>query len=164
MHANYERLTTIPLETGLALSLSGARAVRIAGAVTTVNSSESFRMRTFVRSHVCVECGLTATHFAVERCLPIQSPRCPYHLNLYGLHARTGAEIMLTHDHIIARALGGADAPYNIQTMCWPCNMRKGHFEGRINELLTLCGRLDNPVVLVNFRLASDIKKARAAR
>ena len=91
----------------------------------------SLRMRTFARAGMsaagmkCVCCGLEATFFAVE-----QSPgQDSYHLNLYGV--RDGEEILFTHDHKLARALGGADDLSNSQLMCSPCNGKKSKGEGK---------------------------------
>src|ERR1035437_4967983 len=82
----------------------------------------SVRMRTFAKAETsatgmkCVCCGLEATFFAVE-----QSPgQDSWHLNLYGV--KDGEETLFTHDHIKARALGGADNLSNTQLMCSPCN------------------------------------------
>jgi hypothetical protein len=48
-----------------------------------------------------------------------------YHLNLYALDS-DGREILMTHDHILARADGGKNHLSNTQTMCAPCNFKKG--------------------------------------
>jgi hypothetical protein len=37
-----------------------------------------------------------------------------------------GSTERLSLDHIIPWSLGGADDPVNLQTMCRPCNSRKG--------------------------------------
>ena len=91
----------------------------------------SLRMRTFARAGTsaagmkCVCCGLEGTFFAVE-----QSPgQESFHLNLYGM--RDGEEILFTHDHIKARALGGADNLSNSQLMCSHCNAQKAKGEGK---------------------------------
>jgi hypothetical protein len=96
----------------------------------------SRRMRTFARAGLsakgmkCVCCDLEATFFAVE-----QSPgQDSWHLNLYGV--RDGEEILFTHDHIKARALGGADDLTNTQIMCSPCNGKKS--KGETKEVLRL--------------------------
>jgi len=101
------------------------------------------RLRTFYRSSreptglVCVSCGLEATHFAVE-----SSPGTERtHMNLYGV--RNEEEILFTHDHILARALGGADDLSNSQTMCSPCNSRKSRDESR--EVLRLRSLQEGP-------------------
>lgn len=92
----------------------------------------SLRMRTFARAGrsakgmVCVTCGLRGTFFAVEQSPGQQS----HHLNLYGIN-EDNAEILITHDHIVARALGGADNISNTQVMCSPCNNKKSRGEGK---------------------------------
>ena len=96
----------------------------------------SLRMRTFARAGSstagmkCVCCGLEATFFAVE-----QSPgQTAWHLNLYGVS--DGKEILFTHDHKLARSLGGADDLSNSQIMCSPCNGKKSI--GETKEVLKL--------------------------
>lgn len=92
----------------------------------------SLRMKTFGRAAwsstglKCVSCGIKGKFFAVE-----QSPgQESHHLNLYGVND-DGEEVLFTHDHIIARALGGADNLSNAQVMCSPCNHKKGLIEGK---------------------------------
>jgi len=82
----------------------------------------SSRYRTFKEKGVeCVSCGLTGEFFAKER---FNDGNEKFHLNLYGL--RNGREIMLTKDHIMPKAKGGANSIKNYQTMCGPCNVKKG--------------------------------------
>jgi hypothetical protein len=88
------------------------------------------RLRTFA-SHAlkCSDptCGMAAAHFAVERTLDAQGQPIPghgFHLNLYGLDDR-GREVLFTHDHTLARSLGGKDNLANTTTMCTHCNARK---------------------------------------
>ncbi len=91
----------------------------------------SLRLKTFCRAAEspegmkCVTCGLEATHFAVEASPGAVST----HLNLYGL--KDGKEILFTHDHILCRALGGADDLSNAQIMCSPCNGFKSKEESK---------------------------------
>lgn len=89
----------------------------------------SLRLRTFA-SHgtTCVHCGLEGAHFAIERNLADEKNNAPYHLNLYGINEK-GEEVLFTHDHILARALGGKDVIDNTQTMCCFCNWTKGDDE-----------------------------------
>lgn len=92
----------------------------------------SLRMKTFAKAAEspaglkCVSCGLEGVFFAVE-----QSPgqAAHHHLNLYGVS--DGKEVLFTHDHILARALGGANNISNAQLMCSPCNGRKSIGEGK---------------------------------
>ena len=92
----------------------------------------SLRMQTFfVRGTTCKCCGLKATHFAIERSLADERNNVNYHLNLWGINA-AGEEVLFTHDHILARALGGRDHIDNCQTMCGTCNWEKGIVEGEL--------------------------------
>lgn len=57
-----------------------------------------------------------------------------YHLNLWGV--KDGEEVLFTHDHVLARGLGGKDNLDNTQTMCCYCNWEKGDLEAILaNEL-----------------------------
>ena len=91
----------------------------------------SNRLRTFAKGIDsdgkirCVSCGIEATHFAVEASPNQSNP----HMNLYGM--RDGGEVLFTHDHILARGLGGADNLSNTQVMCSPCNSKKSIEEGK---------------------------------
>lgn len=87
----------------------------------------SLRLQTFVKSTVCSCCGLAATHFAVEH-----NDGFSWHLNLWADRSNEGkGEMLFTHDHTLARCLGGADDESNVTTMCAKCNHRKG-FDERI--------------------------------
>jgi hypothetical protein len=75
----------------------------------------SIRMRTFGRDArascglSCRGCGLEASFFAAE--VFARGNQDTPHANLYGI--KDGEEILFTHDHILARALGGKDALSN---------------------------------------------------
>ena len=87
----------------------------------------SLRMKTFEHDGlVCRACGLEAIFFAVEDFHNAKVPQP--HLNLYG-RRDDGEDVLFTHDHKLARALGGADNLSNVQTMCSPCNNKKGRSE-----------------------------------
>jgi hypothetical protein len=97
----------------------------------------ALRLQTFASHPLCcseVTCGLVGAYFAVER--SAQPPHAngqnhhAYHLNLYGMDAK-GKEVMLTHDHTLARGLGGADDLSNTMVMCLACNARKAKLESR---------------------------------
>ena len=97
-----------------------------------VNGGHSLRVRTFLtKGTVCLHCGLVGSHFALER----TGDRGPYHLNLWGFDA-DGDEHLLTHDHIVARALGGADDISNTQTLCSQCNGKKGKIENKLAQTI----------------------------
>ena len=91
----------------------------------------SLRMKTFARAFKseagakCVTCGCAAEFFAVETTPGQEQP----HLNLYGI--KDGVEILFTHDHRLARALGGRDNLSNSQLMCSPCNSNKSIAESK---------------------------------
>lgn len=46
-----------------------------------------------------------------------------YHINVYGRRGKK--EVMLTKDHIIPKAKGGADIMSNYQILCFDCNQEK---------------------------------------
>ena len=108
----------------------------------------SNRVRTFERAYRedklwCVTCGLKPSFFSVDSFKGADSTRT--HVNLFGL-TEEGEEILFTHDHIVARALGGADDRElsNTQLMCGPCNFKKGQRERkeldrRKRELINTC-------------------------
>ena len=92
----------------------------------------SLRLKTFARAYkknegkiCCVACGLPAKFFAVENFARGHQPYA--HVNLYGL--KDGEEVLFTHDHTLARALGGADNLSNTTVMCSPCNSMKSVVE-----------------------------------
>jgi hypothetical protein len=96
----------------------------------------SLRMRTFGRAAMhgnmnCVSCGCTPLFFAVETFARSKDQSIP-HVNLYGMDG--DKEVLFTHDHILARSLGGADNLKNSQVMCSPCNSKKGVGEGKLRE------------------------------
>jgi hypothetical protein len=69
----------------------------------------------------CVDCGLEAQYFIMER----QGHYGQYHFNLYGLDDQ-GNEVLFTKDHILPRSRGGKDELKNYQPMCTNCNNKKG--------------------------------------
>jgi hypothetical protein len=73
---------------------------------------------------------LEAKYFALEKTLE----KDPYHLNLYGV--KNGKEVLFTHDHTLARSLGGRDNISNTTTMCTHCNFEKSKGERVLAEKL----------------------------
>lgn len=137
----YTRLATVPVESVIPVIYANwtdsEETVRteISGHQVGVTS---LRLRTFARAHKfnqfeCVTCKCKPSFFAVENFT--RSPHSFPHINLYGVDA-TGKEILFTHDHITARALGGADSIKNVQLMCSPCNSKKGKVEGKLAQAL----------------------------
>ncbi len=75
---------------------------------------------------------MKAAFFAVENFRG--SNQSVPHANLYGVD-REGNEVLFTHDHKLARSLGGADNLNNTQVMCSPCNTKKSIVEqGRLEK------------------------------
>jgi hypothetical protein len=84
----------------------------------------SLRLLTFRdKGIICNECGQVADYFAVERHRNGNTSK--WHLNLYGIDSE-GNEVLFTQDHIIPKARGGKDYLGNLQTLCYPCNQKKG--------------------------------------
>lgn len=88
---------------------------------------DSLRYKVFRRSLCCVTCGIEGKFFAKERHLrrdgEVGGKR--YHLNLYAV-THDGHEVLMTKDHRIPRSEGGSDSLDNLDTMCGPCNWKKG--------------------------------------
>jgi hypothetical protein len=77
----------------------------------------------------CCVCGIEGTKFYKERNFTVggkpTADNGEYHFNLYAIDAE-GDEVLMTKDHIVAKALGGADNVSNMQPMCTVCNNSKG--------------------------------------
>lgn len=83
----------------------------------------SLRHRVFKTKGIkCVKCGVTGTHFAIER---HKGQEGRYHLNLYATNSE-GQEILMTKDHVIPTSKGGPNTLDNLQPMCVCCNVEKG--------------------------------------
>ena len=118
---------------------------------------QSLRLRTFFKTGIqCSCCELKGSFFAVER-----SPNynanivntTPFHLNLYGYN-QAGEEVIFTHDHILARALGGKDNIDNTITSCGPCNWKKGTLEHEAKQQGYMTQDLENMISRSkNFKL-----------
>lgn len=104
----------------------------------------SVRYRTFAKSVVCASCGIQSAYFKLERHYKykkdstgkkirdengkkvlIPDDKATPHFNLYATN-EYGHEILMTRDHIIPKSHGGSEHISNMQTMCRPCNERKG--------------------------------------
>jgi len=80
----------------------------------------SHRYFIFRESLTCAACGLVGTKMLLEQHPADKSP----HFNLYG--EEDGKLVLMTKDHIQAKAFGGEDRHSNYQTMCVICNNLKG--------------------------------------
>jgi hypothetical protein len=88
----------------------------------------SLRLKTFARCGTkCSDCGLEASYFAFEK----SNSDIFYHLNLWGVNEK-GNEVLFTHDHTIARGLGGSNKLDNTTTMCVVCNQKKSVIESEL--------------------------------
>ena len=116
----YERAGIVAIDDVLPLILDPeVKKVTFCGHAVNV---VSLRLQTFATKGICCSnCGLTATHFAVER-----NEGNSWHLNLWADRSAEGkGEMLMTHDHTLARGLGGADHIDNVTTMCRKCNFNK---------------------------------------
>lgn len=119
---HYERLTTVAVDDVVKhIGLPPLRpTIEIMGQTIKLFS---LRLRTFAKSGTtCHGCGLEASHWGVERAK--NDGTTTYHVNLYGVNL-LGVEVMLTCDHVLAKAKGGANDLSNTQTLCIVCNNKK---------------------------------------
>jgi 5-methylcytosine-specific restriction endonuclease McrA len=95
----------------------------IDGDIIKMNSQ---RYQVFKNSLTCVTCNCVGSFFAKERNQNINGVPTSetFHLNLYSI--KNGEEMLMTKDHIVARANGGKNHLDNYQTMCSECNEEKG--------------------------------------
>lgn len=122
---------------------------------TTVGVT-SLRLQVFAKKGtVCTGCGLKAQYFAVESC----HGQTSHHLNLWGVNDKK-EEVLFTHDHTIARSLGGKDELDNCTTMCSPCNRAKSVIENQ--QVMKLRGIDPNSPEMIAKRTAR--KRASRAR
>lgn len=70
----------------------------------------------------CCQCGLKATH--VVKYQQLKDLNKTKHINLFG-DSEDGA-VLITVDHILPIALGGADKITNLRPMCAICNRNRG--------------------------------------
>jgi hypothetical protein len=136
----YARLTTLPIDLVI-LAIKEQEGVRSNSRVElggVMVKLSSLRLRCFAnKGTICEYCKLPAQYFAVERSLADEEKGRPYHINLWGI-GPDGEEVLFTHDHVLARALGGAPNDLeNAVTSCGPCNWRKGLEEQKLVEKLS---------------------------
>lgn len=131
----YDRLAKVSVEEVLPhiiANLHNREKVKVEFAGVKVNV-QSVRLRTFATQSIdCACCAVKGAFFAIERSVSKDGkPAGNYHLNLWGLND-FDEEILMTHDHKLARSLGGKDKLENTETMCGPCNWKKGGLEHKM--------------------------------
>lgn len=78
------------------------------------------RLRVFaLKGTACYICGLKALQFSIDDSPNGTQP----HMNLWG--TKDGKPMLFTHDHVVDRAKGGADAIHNAEPCCDDCNWAK---------------------------------------
>lgn len=125
MQKGIQRLGVLsPFEVLPYIMVDPSRADCAAGRATLLGHAinlRSIRLQCFKEKGLkCARCGIEGCMFAVERFFATAHP----HVNLYAM--KNGEEVLMTHDHIRPRALGGPNTLDNAQTLCQPCNTSKG--------------------------------------
>jgi len=117
---NYDRLATFSIETfeDFYKTLCQNHSLNLDGH----KIKDSHRYKVFHRNIKCMACGLMGKYYALE--VP-KNKTFGYHFNLYGVNEHQH-EVLMTIDHIIPLAKGGHNGIGNLQTMCMPCNVKKG--------------------------------------
>ena len=142
----YERIGTVTLEEGFRLIAATEKSTIINGVEVTTSS---LRLKSFLQNGVkCAHpgCPFEGSYFAIEKTPPGRSATSnrKYHLNLWGVDPEDEQPVLMTVDHVIAKALGGLDELQNTQTMCCWHNWRKGSKEGSIAQERTRKQRIES--------------------
>ena len=127
----------------------------IVGETTHTVKMNSDRYFVFKSNPQCVSCGLAGSKMILDLNPGDQSP----HFNLYAIE--DGRYVLMTKDHILAKACGGSDELNNFQTCCAICNNLKGHYNltyPQVRELRTL---YNNDLLLPRKELRELINKRR---
>ena len=103
----------------------------------------------------CVACGLDGSKMILDMNPGDQSP----HFNLYAVE--DGRYVLMTKDHILAKARGGTDELYNYQTMCCTCNNLKGHYDLSIQQVHELRILYNNDLMVPRKELRDLFNKRR---
>lgn len=130
------------------------RDYRIGEQVYTVRMN-SDRYFVFQKSPACVACGLQGTTMILDTNPGDQSP----HFNLYAKD--DGRLILMTKDHILAKAKGGQDSLDNFQTMCCVCNNLKGCYDITVAQTRELRLLFNNETKLPRKELRELINRRR---
>lgn len=130
-HRNFRRLGILSVDGVLdamkeidSLPHSSSPSVEMEAFNTLINV-HNVKLRTFlIHGTKCRCCGIEGSFFAVE--INDAEPGKPVIMNLYAIN-EDGKEILMNADHRLPKYHGGANSVDNMQTMCQPCNLAKGH-------------------------------------
>jgi len=141
------RLRTMCLEYGLEYLMAPRQERKLQGQwVESTNKGAKTRLQMFKNGQTsCVRCGLEGSHWHIERA--VNDHVMPFSINLYGMVGYE--EVMLTHDHVLPKSLGGSNNVVNAQCMCDPCNHKKANFL-KLNELISIAGH-EQPMLIHKF-------------
>lgn len=149
--SKYQRLKSVSVEEVLPLLGNPVKQkppvrVDVGGEGGAKVNVDGLRLATFKHKGLtCVSCGIKGEFFAIEKTLKDVA----YHINLYGVDPTSGLDVLMTHDHTLARSLGGKDDLSNAETMCSPCNFEKSKGENpkykKKREAKTLEVKNSNP-------------------
>lgn len=114
----YIRLGTLGIEEVFSQMREGKNSMVALGETVKLTG---LRLKTFfTKGTSCSFCNnVNDPFFAVERHIN----NTGFHLNLYGI--KNGKEVLMTKDHILAKANGGQDTLENMQPACLRCNNKK---------------------------------------
>lgn len=103
----------------------------------------------------CVSCGLEGTKMILDMNPGDNSP----HFNLYA--EEDGRYVLMTKDHVLAKACGGTDELSNYTTCCAICNNLKGHYDLSYEQVKELREIHNNKMMLPRKELRALINQTR---
>lgn len=81
---------------------------------------DSFRIKTFLKSNACYNCGRVGNLWKLQKCKDSDAP----HINLFCRD--NSGDYLMTKDHFHPKSKGGRECLENLNTMCYHCNNKKG--------------------------------------
>ena len=121
----------------------------------------SQRYFVFKENSRCVACGIEGKKFLLEQHPNDKTP----HFNLYAIENEQ--MVLMTKDHIQARAVGGENIQKNYQTMCQICNNLKSHYNLdniAVNELRTIYNENKDTMPRKQLSVLMDQKRSDLAK
>ena len=110
--------TLATLDTEEILKLIGTKRVAtIEGFKVKIHTE---RLLVFKRSQICAKCGANKTVILLQ----VDEHGQPF---LNPVFIKNNRLVMMTMDHIVPKSLGGPTSYYNLQTMCFQCNVEKAN-------------------------------------